>query len=95
MFRPTYWAIIRRVITILETTIHIVSKIIKINNTILIILDTLCIVFSKIIITGLMMAQYVGRKTCSVVALYSVCRRFFHNTVEPLITDTLINGHLQ
>jgi hypothetical protein len=31
MFRPTYWAIIRRVITILET-IHNVSKMIKMNN---------------------------------------------------------------
>jgi hypothetical protein len=32
MFRPTYWAIIRRVITILETTIHSLSKMIKVNN---------------------------------------------------------------
>ena len=32
MFRPTYWAIIRRVITILETTIHNVSKMIKMKN---------------------------------------------------------------
>ena len=32
MFRPTYWAIIMRVTTILETTIHSVSKMIKMNN---------------------------------------------------------------
>jgi hypothetical protein len=32
MFRPTYWAIIRHVITILETMIHSISKMIKMDN---------------------------------------------------------------